>query len=52
MIVTYKFSNFNLAPGKYTIRGRIEVNSIESDWPEDILGYFDVEMGDFYQQDI
>src|SRR5262249_26766913 len=37
-----------LNPGRYWVIPRIEVNQVEADFPRDGVGYFDVELGDFY----
>ena len=37
-----------LSPGRYRIGARITIGGIESDWPQNGIGYLDVEVGDFY----
>ena len=39
---------FPFNPGRYYMYPRIEVNGVESDYPRDGVGCFDVESGDFY----
>ncbi|GIK10624.1 MAG: ABC transporter ATP-binding protein [Chloroflexota bacterium] len=39
---------FPLAPGRYRVGARIVVNSVEADWPQDGIGYIDIESGDYY----
>lgn len=47
--VKFKYSGINIAPGIKTIRGLIDVNNKTSDWPENILGQIQIEMGNFYK---
>jgi lipopolysaccharide transport system ATP-binding protein len=47
-LIKCQINNFNLSNGRYLLKGRIEVDNEESDWPKDILSYLDVEKGDFY----
>jgi len=42
-------SKFPFAPGRYRVGARLVVNNIESDWPQDGVGYLDVEIGNFYK---
>jgi lipopolysaccharide transport system ATP-binding protein len=44
-----KLNEFNLAPGRIQVMGRIVSNGIELDWPQNILGIIDVEMGDYFR---
>ena len=46
--VKFKYTSFNLSPGNKKIRGIINENNELADWPENILGQINVEMGDFY----
>ncbi len=39
---------FPFAPGRYRVGARIVDNAVEADWPQDGIGYIDVESGDFY----
>ncbi len=48
-IIKCKISNFNIAPGKIKVVGRIALNGIESDYIIDPIGSIEVEMGDFYR---
>ncbi len=41
--------NFPFAPGRYRVGARLVVNGVESDWPQDGIGYIEVEMGNFYK---
>jgi lipopolysaccharide transport system ATP-binding protein len=43
-----KIPQFPLAPGRYRVGARVTVGGEESDWPQDGIGYVDVEAGDFY----
>jgi len=47
-IVKCKIKELNLAISKLTIRGRILVNGTEADWPQNPLGVYNVEQGDFF----
>ncbi|KVV15870.1 ABC transporter ATP-binding protein [Flavobacterium sp. TAB 87] len=49
LVVKCKLNEFNFAPGRIQVMGRIVSNEIELDWPQNILGTIDVEMGDFYR---
>ncbi|CAN5375641.1 ABC transporter ATP-binding protein [soil metagenome] len=40
--------DFPFSPGRYYVGARVLVNGLEADWPRDLLGYIDVEAGDFY----
>ena len=40
--------NFPLNEGEYLVKGRIEVDKKEADWPKPALGKFNVVKGDFY----
>jgi lipopolysaccharide transport system ATP-binding protein len=44
-----KVARFPFNPGRYFMLPRIQVNGLESDFPLDGVGYFDVEGGDFYR---
>jgi lipopolysaccharide transport system ATP-binding protein len=37
-------------PGHYTIGARVVENGVEADWPNDRIGFIDVEDGDFYRK--
>jgi lipopolysaccharide transport system ATP-binding protein len=39
---------FPFASGRYRVGARIVVSGSEADWPQDGIGYIDVESGDFY----
>jgi lipopolysaccharide transport system ATP-binding protein len=41
--------DFPFSAGSLIVRGRIEVEGEESDWPSDPLGFINVETGDFYR---
>jgi lipopolysaccharide transport system ATP-binding protein len=41
-------AKFPLAPGRYRVGARVVVNGNEADWPQDGIGYVDVESGNFY----
>ncbi|MBV8859479.1 MAG: ABC transporter ATP-binding protein [Acidobacteria bacterium] len=43
-----RVSKFPLAPGRYGIGARVVVGGDEADWPNDGIGYLEVEAGDFY----
>jgi lipopolysaccharide transport system ATP-binding protein len=47
-LIKVKIARFPLTSGKIYVKGRIEENGIESDWPKDYLGSIQIEMGDFY----
>jgi lipopolysaccharide transport system ATP-binding protein len=47
-LIKVKIARFPLTAGKIYVKGRIEENGIESDWPKDYLGSIQIEMGDFY----
>jgi len=47
-IIQCVISNLALNEGDYIVKGRIECNKIESDWPKIPLGSFTVIKGDFY----
>ncbi|RPF47021.1 lipopolysaccharide transport system ATP-binding protein [Thermodesulfitimonas autotrophica] len=40
--------HFPISRGRYRIGARVTVNGEEADWPQDGVGYLDVEDGDFY----
>jgi len=48
-LVRFYSPNLNLAPGNKKVRGMLLIKDIVSDWPEEILGEFNVVMGDFYK---
>lgn len=39
---------FPFSAGRYRIGARVVANGVEADWPQDGVGYIDVESGDFY----
>ena len=41
-------NEFPINNGKIMIKGRIEVDGIESDWPKESLAIIDIEKGDYY----
>lgn len=41
-------NHFNFAPGRYKVGARVVVNNIEADWPKDWIGFFDVDLNDYY----
>lgn len=43
-----RIPNFPLAIGRYRIGARVVINGIEADWPQDGVGYLNIELGDFY----
>lgn len=49
LTIKCRVQDFNFAPGDIIVRGRIEADGFEADWPEFELGNLKVEMGDFYQ---
>jgi lipopolysaccharide transport system ATP-binding protein len=46
--VAFRLNTLPLKTGRYHIGARVVVNGIEADWPRGHVGYFDVELGDFY----
>jgi len=46
--VAFRLSELPLKTGRYYIGARVLVNGVEADWPRGNVGYFDVEVGDFY----
>ncbi|MDK3157472.1 ABC transporter ATP-binding protein [Kamptonema cortianum] len=44
-----KLKNFPFSNGRYFVGARIISQGVEIDWPQDFLGYIDVEAGDFYK---
>jgi lipopolysaccharide transport system ATP-binding protein len=40
--------DFPYSIGRYMLKVRVVANGIEIDWPQDYIGYIDVESGDFY----
>lgn len=47
--VKCKITNFAFNEGEYIVRGRIECDKMEADWPKIPLGKFNVIKGDFYR---
>jgi lipopolysaccharide transport system ATP-binding protein len=47
--VSCSIPNFPFSVGKLVVRGRIEVESVESDWPSEPLGVINIEKGDFFR---
>lgn len=47
-VVKFTWDPVSLSPGIYTVRGRMLVDGVLSDWPRVPLGTLTVEMGDFY----
>ncbi len=47
--ILFKIPEIFLGPGLYSLRTRILVNGIESDWLKEAACSFEVEMGDFYR---
>jgi lipopolysaccharide transport system ATP-binding protein len=43
-----KVPKLPFAPGRYRVGARIVVDGVEADWPQDGVGFLDVESGDFY----
>lgn len=41
-------SRFPFSAGHYAVGARVEVDGVEADWPDERVGQFDVEPGDFY----
>lgn len=41
-------SNLPLSSGRYRVGARVTTGGVEADWPSKGVGYFDVELGDFY----
>ncbi|MEP0870506.1 ABC transporter ATP-binding protein [Trichocoleus desertorum AS-A10] len=41
--------DFPFSAGRYLVGARVVANNIELDWPQDYIGYIDVESGDFYK---
>jgi lipopolysaccharide transport system ATP-binding protein len=48
LVVKYKISNFPFNHNRLLVKGRIEVDGVESDWFKDYLGSIEIEKGDFY----
>ncbi len=46
--IRFKINNLFYAAGRYRIGARIVVHGVESDWPQDGIGFIDIEGGDFY----
>jgi lipopolysaccharide transport system ATP-binding protein len=44
-----KLNDFNFAPGKIQVVGRITVGGIESDWIFNPIGSIEIQMGDYYR---
>ena len=38
-----------LVSGRYQVGARVTVGGVEADWPQEGVGYFFVEAGDFYR---
>ena len=43
-----RLARLPLSPGRYSVAARLLVGGEEADWPNDGVGYLDVESGDFY----
>jgi homopolymeric O-antigen transport system ATP-binding protein len=43
-----RLPRLNLSPGRYLLGARVLVDGVEADWPNDGIGHFDVEAGDFF----
>ena len=48
-IIKCLISDLPLNEGEYIVKGRIECDKVESDWPKAALGKFNVVKGDFYK---
>lgn len=47
-LIKCSIPEFFLNEGRYLVRGRIECDKIEADWPKEPIGKFDVIKGDFF----
>jgi lipopolysaccharide transport system ATP-binding protein len=43
-----KIKDFPYSTGRYLVGARVVANGVEVDWPQEYIGYIDVEAGDFY----
>lgn len=48
LIIKCLLNDFPFSQGRLSVKGRIEVDGEQSDWPSISLGMFDIEFGDFY----
>jgi len=43
-----KLPKFPFSPGRYKVGARVVINGLEADWPQDGIGFIELEWGDFY----